>query len=97
MPLIQVTTGNNLTPRFNPTSFMDHKTREIHQKIIRVTHFLQIAERHLSRLYELVGTEAIENHLELLGKITDIYEDELSALITGILPAKNQEGSSAQE
>ncbi len=46
---------------------MDHKTREIHQKIIRVTHFLQIAERHMSQLYRLVETEAVENHLELLG------------------------------
>ncbi len=72
---------------------MDHKTREIHQKIIRVTHFLQIAERHMSKLYELVGTEAMESHLELLGKITDIYEDELSALITGTRPSTSPPSS----
>jgi len=72
---------------------MDHKTREIHQKIIRVTHFLQIAERHMSQLYRLVEMEAVENHLELLEKITDIYEEELSALITGTRPASSQERS----
>lgn len=72
---------------------MDIHTREIHQKIIRVTHFLQIAERHMSKLYELVGTEAVENHLELLGKITDIYEDELSALITGTRPTTSPPSS----
>lgn len=70
---------------------MDTKTREIHQKIIRVTRCLQIAERHPSKLYELVGTEAVENHVELLGKITNIYEGELSAMITGTRPQSSQE------
>ncbi len=72
---------------------MNSKNREIHQKIIRVTHFLQIAERHMSRLYELVGTETVENHLELLGKITNVYEDELSALISGKRPVAMEKRS----
>lgn len=50
----------------------------------------------MSRLYELVGTESVENHLELLGKITDIYEEELSALITGNKPASAKERSTTE-
>jgi hypothetical protein len=74
--------------------FMDAKSREIQQKIIRVTHFLHIAERHMSQLYRLVGSDAVENHLELLGKITDIYEEELSALITATRPLQSSSAPS---
>ncbi len=57
-----------------------------HQKVIRVTRLLQMAEVHLIDLSRLVDSPEVESQVESLGILTRDFENRLSSLITGNKP-----------